>query len=534
MEGGEEFSGVKEPGVSRTSVVGTPMATTASSTAAATSGSSNVGDGGPAAAVAGGSVADGTGGGSAAQPGSGDHVAAASQPTTAKVRQSRTTAAAQHKCSIRGCKLGRNPVPVDICSASDCDRRVHGHCYEHLIVRKFSLPPTDPDGESANLCFCTLACYKKFMKANEGGTNWHNDGKNGADDPNCSENLLVRLFLSDQQAYARFRDPYPETKNDVCQEWADTLNAHGVKNPRTAKHVQNKIATIESQMREAVDFAFTKTGKGLQEEDPDKFERAIQLKCKFWNELSAVFMERAGIKPLLTTQDIFGDGSPNDSSDERSNFSVGSQQQYNDDSDDDSDSSQHKKGRGVGVLDLSNSTDDDDDDDEEEEEHSKNDNNDGGGRASSSHQQQPVRKRHTNTKKAEGKAKKSKTEKRDPKKPSKKPPSKISPKKANTDDLLQKLLVMKTEEMQQKKRMREQREKQEEEKKKRKKFEDYDLDDFDQWFELSEKFKRICDTVGGSRVQAALQFPQFAETNLLSAEEKQEFRRQQLQQQQQF
>jgi hypothetical protein len=304
---------------------------------------------------------------------------------------------------------------------------------------------------------------------------------------------------------------------------------HGVRQQRTAKHLQNKIATIECQMRQAVDFALTATGQGLQEDDPATFEKAILLKCKFWNELSPVFMERANIRPLLTTEDILGNGSPNHSSDECSNSIVCSQQHDNDDSDDDSDSSQHKKGRRGGVFDLSNSTDDDDDDDEEEEEdqHSKND-DDGSGNASSSHLQ-PVRKRHTKTKKTDGKAKKSKTEKRNTKKSLKK-----SPKKANIYELLQNLLVMKTEEMKEKKQKRREREEREEEKRKRNRVEDYDLTDIEQWLELSEKFKDICATVGGSKVQAALQFPKFAETNLLSAEEKKEFRRQQQQQQQQL
>ncbi|KAL7432165.1 hypothetical protein ACHAXM_003034 [Skeletonema potamos] len=209
MEGGEEVS-VEEMGVSRTSVVGTSMAATASST----SDSSDDEEGGSAAAVA-----NGTGGGSAAQPG---------KPTTTQVRRTRTPAAAQpHKCSIKGCKLGKKPVPFDICSASECARHVHVKCYEYLIVKKSKgeIPRTDPEGESANLCFCTLTCYRKYMKANDGGTCWHNDGKNGADDQNCSENLLVKLFLSDQQKYSKFRDPFPDTKIDVCKEWAEIINS---------------------------------------------------------------------------------------------------------------------------------------------------------------------------------------------------------------------------------------------------------------------------------------------------------------------
>jgi len=33
------------------------------------------------------------------------------------------------------------------------------------------------------------------------------------------------LFLSDQQKYSKFRDPFPDTKIDVCKEWAEIINS---------------------------------------------------------------------------------------------------------------------------------------------------------------------------------------------------------------------------------------------------------------------------------------------------------------------
>ena len=210
-----------------------------------------------------------------------------------------------------------------------------------------------------------------------------------------------------------------------------------------------------------------------------------------------------------------------DSSDDGSNVSFGGGEGFDLSDDDGSDQSQHRN-----IVDLSYT-------DEEDEQHSKNDDdNGGGGSASSSHQQQ-VRKRSKEATKPKGTAKKGKSMKGK----TEKKKTKTSP-KANwrkTDEILQKLLVLMKLEMIEKREKRKEREKREKrkEREKRKRVEDYDLTDFEQWLELSEKFNRICAAVGGSKVRAALQFPKFAETNLLSAEEKQEFREQQRQRQQQ-
>jgi len=111
-----------------------------------------------------------------------------------------------HKCSIKGCKLGRLSVPMDTCAAStlngtkECNRKVHMACYEGIVVRKANgeIPPAHPEGEMASKAFCTKTCYRNYMKANEGGSNWHDDGKEGRKDPNCSENILVTKYLSNE------------------------------------------------------------------------------------------------------------------------------------------------------------------------------------------------------------------------------------------------------------------------------------------------------------------------------------------------
>lgn len=58
---------------------------------------------------------------------------------------------------------------------------------------------------------------------------------------------------------------------------------------------------------------------------------------------------------------------------------------------------------------------------------------------------------------------------------------------------------------------------------KRMKMSELDLTDFEDWMEFAKRFNDVKETVGGSAVHAALQFPEFAETNLLTEEEKIEF-----------
>ena len=72
--------------------------------------------------------------------------AEAAMTSAAAVNQSRVSrnttrqAGVDFKCSVRGCKLGKNPTPKDTCAANvlegktKCLREVHTPCFEHLVV----------------------------------------------------------------------------------------------------------------------------------------------------------------------------------------------------------------------------------------------------------------------------------------------------------------------------------------------------------------------------------------------------------------
>jgi hypothetical protein len=380
------------------------------------------------------------------------------------------------KCSVRGCKLGKTPTLTVTCAANElngckkCERVVHIPCYENLVVKSFkgeSLPADEEQGNMSGKVFCTVGCYRRYIKANAGGSNWHNDGANGCDDVNCSENLLVNRFLSREEEYSKYRGPpCGLTKIDICNKWAEEINSHGVKKKRTGKDVQNKITAIESQMKIAQDFADTETGQGLQ--DGTRFgswEEAITSRCKFWNDLHPIFIQRASMKPTVTTEDIL---------------------KSSEDDVEDSESPDVYFGTDEGGFSMS---------DEQDE---------------GSEMKQQKKKKKTSFLKTRD-LDKTKTPIRTP-----------TGKRGSIDQTLETLLSFKLEEMKHKQRKRER----EQAKENRRKLEDYDLTDCDQWIEFAARFNAIKETFGGDAVRAALQFPRFAETSLLTAEEKREFENQ--------
>ena len=494
--------------------------------------------------------------GSVQQRSSGEDVSAAQATAgtsaAAAGRKSRKKAKQPYKCNIKGCRLGAIQTQMEACCASEldgeqkCSRMIHYQCWLNIVVKnsKGKISHTDLVGEMDGKGFCTQKCYHSYLKDGAGGMMWSNDGKNGKNDPNCSENLLVKLCLSDQKLWEHYKDPCPMTKNDVCQEFADTINAHGVRIHRTAHQVRGKIDAIEAQMKQAIDFADTETGMGLELTDPDEWEHAIQLKCRFYHTLYPVWIDRAGMKPLQTTEDMLNYNSDDSSEAE---FSVRDEEMSSsddDDSDEDASSSQQKK-KEKEVTDLCSTSDDDDEEEEEEEGKDKSsaatssvqkkkkagkqriqekeatyltmsdddeEEKEGSSAATSAQKKKSVKQQQQKKKSRKGKTKTKKERK-----------TKTKRNTPTTDDLLRKLVEMKTEAMEAKGKKRKEREELEEAKRKRAKFEDYDLNDFEQYLELSDKFKKLCDCVGGDKVQVCMQFPKFAETNLLTDEEKHEF-----------
>eukprot|EP00970_Alexandrium_tamarense_P000353 scaffold40_cov94-Alexandrium_tamarense.AAC.4 len=171
------------------------------------------------------------------------------------------------KCSVRGCKLGKTHTPMVTCAANELSEFEGG-----------SLPADEEEGDMAGKVFCTVGCYQRYTKANAGGSFWHNDGANGWDDVNCSENLLVNRFLSREEENSKYRGPPGgQTKLDICNKWAEEINRHGVKKKRTGRDDGTRFGS---------------------------WEEANTSKCKFWHDLHPAFIQRAGMKPTVTTEDI--------------------------------------------------------------------------------------------------------------------------------------------------------------------------------------------------------------------------------------
>lgn len=414
------------------------------------------------------------------------------------------------KCTIRGCKIRQAAVPLETCCGGDCTRTVHYQCYIHCVQKRSKGKIPDPEGDMVGLGFCTQKCYHKYITADEKGENWHNDGAKGKNDPECSENLLVNMFLSSEEAYSRYRNPYPKRKKDICNEWAKAINKKGVTKIRKGKDVQNKIESIENQMKLAQDFADSDTGQGLQESDPDSFDAAILLRCKFYFELRDIFIKRAGMKPLATTETMLrhsDDEDDYDDDDDGDNMfgnnhddGFSSSDDGNSNNDCKNDVSCSGSNGDNAALDLTGDDSNDDEDVVIVDESTK----------SRKAKNSDCSSGTTPQQKKGGKDKE--VAKATRKKGSDKKTTKRGSKKETTDQLLHALIEEKLAE----KKMKRQKLEGE---KKRKKFEDYDLTDYDQFIEFSTKYKKIKENLG-SGVQAALQFPEFE--RLLSPAEKSE------------
>ncbi len=265
---------------------------------------------------------------------------------------------------------------------------------------------------------------------------------------------------------------------------------------RSGKDVQNKVTAIEAQMRLAQDFSETSTGQGLQDgSTAGSWDEAVKQKCKYWFLLQPVFGQRAGMKPMVTTEDML-----------------------NSLDDDDSDVSSVDFGNdnGGGFTSSSGFMSSDDEDSSVVEVHAHKKQKKG--RNPEGEREEETKKKKTRTKKTPKKMKK--TNKNGGGSGDKKQTSTQA--QRNTDEQLAVLLALKVADAQYKNRMR----KRELERSNRRRLEDYDLTDCEQWIEFAERFQTIKATLGGCAVRTAVavQFPLFAETSLLTAEEKMKVR----------
>jgi hypothetical protein len=142
---------------------------------------------------------------------------------------------------------------------------------------------------------------------------WNKDGKNGPNDPNHSEFILL-AWLTTHGNYERFRGTGNNgvRKINFANTIASTINNAGVRKVRTGKDVLNKIEYIEKSFRLAHDWSHTETGEGLRETDKGSYEEALLKKCPWYFDLVDIFQDRANARPHYTTDNMFGDTDSDD------------------------------------------------------------------------------------------------------------------------------------------------------------------------------------------------------------------------------
>ena len=96
-------------------------------------------------------------------------------------------------CCRRGCTY---PEQVFNCGAKECESYPHLRCYEAVLNKNKLDPLIGYDNQP--VVVCTKKCYARYSKSNPASEDdntrilWHMDGKNGPEDSNHSENIIVK------------------------------------------------------------------------------------------------------------------------------------------------------------------------------------------------------------------------------------------------------------------------------------------------------------------------------------------------------
>ena len=85
------------------------------------------------------------------------------------------------------------------CAHDGCANMCHRECYNSLVIRKNGLEPLAECSRFEDVPACTKKHYdtvkKKALRASKDNTNvnvtWNKDGKNGLDDLNTSESIIL-------------------------------------------------------------------------------------------------------------------------------------------------------------------------------------------------------------------------------------------------------------------------------------------------------------------------------------------------------
>ena len=179
-------------------------------------------------------------------------------------------------------------APLLCCAKEGCPKKIHTLCYQELVFK----PQKSNDEKKGNVTNLLgedqVACDGKhhtsaanaIKKQAEGisSVSWHNDGKNGVDDPNSSLKILLD-WLTVESNFQKYRGDNKTglTKSRICADLAKAMNEAGVRNPRDGPSVRAKIGCMEANFKKAYDWAGN-TGVGVREEQGEETFNAVLLK----------------------------------------------------------------------------------------------------------------------------------------------------------------------------------------------------------------------------------------------------------------
>ena len=146
--------------------------------------------------------------------------------------------------------------------------------------------------------YCTLPCIKEQQKEcdpTKGGGDWHTDaGPKGI----CSMKCLLDWMQMDPN-YSRWKgddDDSGETKGVLATEIAELIKEAGVIVTRMPHAVRAMICQLESGFQDAFDWLDC-SGNGC---DENTIEYQIHSRCKYFDELYDIMIDRNSTHPLLT------------------------------------------------------------------------------------------------------------------------------------------------------------------------------------------------------------------------------------------
>ena len=133
---------------------------------------------------------------------------------------------------------------------------------------------------------------------------WSEDGKDGKDDTNNSEALVVNWLCSSNNYKLYCGNTLGKTKIAFAKELADSINAKGVLKRRTAEDVKKKITQLEQQFKSAWALATTEIGAGLRSQHDISFDAKLKERCRYFFELEPVMLDRSKMRPKVTSDSL--------------------------------------------------------------------------------------------------------------------------------------------------------------------------------------------------------------------------------------